>query len=132
MFAITASMSGCATYHITTDSLLRQFADTHPEMKVTNFMAPGGHVFLFFTAAVEGNNLRRITVLDKNNKDYVLKVTHTTSVRITQKSGNKTTFYFNTLLLKDSTITGNKTHFFKYQINPIAFGDIEKIELQWH
>jgi hypothetical protein len=126
-------LSGCTTYHISTVSMLQQFADAPSEEKVTNFAPTGGLLSgLYFIQTVRGNSLMEITVLDKNEQEYVLPVTNTTGVRITKKNGRKTTFYFNTLLLKDSTITGSKTHFFNAQIKPIPFMDIAKIELQKH
>jgi hypothetical protein len=57
-------------------------------------------------------------------------VTNRTSVRITLADSSRTTFYFNTLLIKDSTISGSKTHFFEAHIRPIKLRDIAKIELQ--
>jgi hypothetical protein len=133
LFAILlALLSGCATYHISTESLLQQFADAHPEKKVMHFFAGSSRFFIFFSTAVQGNDLRTIAVLDKNEKAYKLPISNTTSVRITRENGKKVTFYFNTLLLKDSTITGSKTHFFNAQISPIPFTEIKKIELQKH
>ncbi|MEY2830085.1 MAG: hypothetical protein RIQ33_1943, partial [Bacteroidota bacterium] len=43
---------------------------------------------------------------------------------------SKTTFYFNTLLIKDSLITGKKDHFLGVNIKPINLNNILKIELQ--
>ncbi len=125
-------LTSCATYHISTEHLLQQFADVRQEEKKTYFFAGGNRFFIFFPTIVHGNSLRTISVLDKNQQEYPLRVTQTTSVRITRENGRKVTFYFNTLLLKDSTITGSKTHFFNAQITPIPFTEIKKIELQKH
>lgn len=121
----TLLLSGCATYHITTDSLVQQFANTQPERKFTYL--PSAPLIPF---SVNGNSLRTITVLDKNNKETVIPVSNRTSVRITRNDSSRTTFYFNTLLIKDSTITGSKTHFFEAHIKPIRLADIAKIEVQ--
>ena len=125
-------LNSCATYHISTESLLQQFADVRKEEKVTYFLAGGNRFLIFFPAMVQGNSLRTISVLDKDEREYPLRVTQTTGVRITGENGKKVTFYFNTLLLKDSTITGSKTHLFNAQITPIPFSQIKKIELQKH
>ena len=122
-------LSSCATYHITTESLLEQFAGVSQQTKVNMLIVPP---FICFPGIVKGNSLRDITVLDKNGHEHNLPVTNHTSVKITRKDGKKTTFYFDTLLLKDSTITGNKTHFIKSNIKPIYFADITGIELQAH
>ena len=120
-------LSGCATYHLSTQSLMEQFANTQKEKKITVLIMPP---YLFFPGVVDGNNLREITVLDKQEQERTFPVTRHMGVRITKQDGKKTTFYFNTLLLKDSTITGSKTHFFNAKIKPIKFSDINKIQLQ--
>lgn len=123
----TLLLSGCATYHLSTQSLLEQFAGTQKEKKILIVIMPP---YFFYPGIVDGNSLRTIDVLDKSEQPHTLNVNRHTGVRITQKTGKRTTFYFNTLLLKDSTITGSKTHFFTAKIKPIQFANIEKIELQ--
>jgi hypothetical protein len=71
-----------------------------------------------------------ISVLDKKEKSHTFPVTRHMGVKITQNNGKKTTFYFDTLLLQGSTITGSKTHFLTARIKPIPFANINKIELQ--
>jgi len=122
----TLFLFGCTTYHLTTESLLQQFADVHAETK-TNFIIAFP---LIFPGTVTGNSLTEIKVLDQNNKEHTIPVTNHTGVRITKKDGTKKTFYFDTLLIKDSTINGKKTHFANLDIKPIKLDDIAKIELQ--
>lgn len=119
--------TSCKTYHISTESLLEQFAGSQKEKKILVFIAPP---YFFYPGIVDGNSLRDITVLDKNEVQHTFPVTGHMGIRITQNSGKRTTFYFNTLLLKDSAINGSKTHFFNARIKPIRFADISKIELQ--
>jgi hypothetical protein len=119
-------LSSCATYHITTQSLVEQFVDVTPEKK-------NGFVFVFplyIPFSVEGNSLQQIVVLNKENQPVVLPVDHRTGVRITLKNGKRSTFYFDTLLLKDSTINGKKDHFFGFNAKPIVLSSIDKIEIQ--
>ena len=59
-----------------------------------------------------------------------MPVTHHTGVRITKKDGTKKTFYFDTLIIQDSLITGKNDHFIGVDIKPIKLNNIEKIELQ--
>jgi hypothetical protein len=117
---------GCTTYQLTTESLLQQFAAVQPELK-TNFIIAFP---LIFPGIVTGNSLTEIKVLDQNNKEHTIPVTNHTGVRITKKDGSKKTFYFDTLLIKDSTINGKKSHFLGLDIKPIKLDDIAKIELQ--
>lgn len=77
-----------------------------------------------------GNSLQQIVVLDKNEKECVIPVTNHTGVRVTKKDGKRKTFYFNTLIIHDSIITGKNDHFIGTNINPIYLNNIEKIELQ--
>lgn len=119
--------ASCATYHLSTQSLLDQFAHSTPQTKFTVLVVPP---FFFFPGIVKGNDLTSIKVLDKNGNEKVLQVTNRMGIRFTKVDSTRTTFYFNTLLLKDSTITGSKTHFFNDQIRPIRFVDIAKIEIQ--
>lgn len=118
-------LSGCTTYHITTESLLQQFADVHPENKTVSIAYP-----LFFSGTVTGNSLKEIKVLDQNNQEHTIPVTSHTGVRITKKDGTRKTFYFDTMLIQDSTITGEKAHLIKIDIKPIKLDDIATIELQ--
>lgn len=81
---------------------------------------------------VAGNSLTEIKVLDKNENECTLPVKRQTSVRITKKDGKRKTFYFDTLLVQDSIITGKNDHFIGTNINPIKLNTIVKIELQKH
>ena len=126
-FFCLCMLAGCATYHLSTKSLVDQFANSSTEKK--KILLPV-FPYTFFVDPVTGNDLRTITCLDKNGHEKVITVTNRTGVRITKMDSSRTTFYFNTLLLKDSTITGSKTHFFNAHIKPISFRDISKIEIQ--
>ena len=127
LFFFLFLLTGCATYHLSTQSLIEQFGNSSTEKKKTLLPV---FPYIFFIDPVTGNDLQTIKVLDKNGQEIVLPVTNRTGVRITRTDSSRTTFYFNTLLLKDSTITGSKTHFFNAHIKPINFKDISKIEIQ--
>jgi hypothetical protein len=127
LFFCLSLLTGCATYHLSTQSLVEQFGNSSTEKK--KILLPV-FPYLFFVDPVTGNDLQTIKVLDKNGQEKILTVTNRTGVRITRTDSSRTTFYFNTLLLKDSTITGSKTHFFNAHIKPINFRDISKIEIQ--
>ncbi len=111
-------LTGCVAYQVSTASLNDQITG--------NTVSKG---YLFATDAVKGNDLKSIKCVDKNGKEIEIAVTNRTGVRIIKNDGTKTTFYFNTLLIKDSSITGSKTHFFNAKITPIKFSEISKIEI---
>jgi hypothetical protein len=118
--------NSCATYHLSTQSLLTQFAKTQKETKINTFVA----FPFYYTGVVTGNNLREIKCQDKKGIEHTIRLTNHTGVRITKKDGNRNTFYFDTLLIQDSTINGAKSHFLGLSINPILLNDIDKIEIQ--
>lgn len=115
----------CATYHLSTDSLVQQMADTRPEKQY--IYTPS---LPFIPFSVDGNNLHQLKCLDKNGKETTIEVTNRTSIRITLADSTRQTFYFNTLLLKDSTVSGSKTHFFEMHTKPIKLRNVAKIEVQ--
>lgn len=119
-------LTGCQTYHMTTQSLIEQLAETKKETKVNMIIA---YPF-FFPGVVTGNDLREIKVLNKYEKECIIPVTHHTGVRITKNDGKRKTFYFDTLIIEDSTITGKNDHFLGINIKPINLNNIQKIELQ--
>jgi hypothetical protein len=125
LFLMPLFLTSCATYHISTESLVQQFVNTKPERKY--IYSPS---IPFVPFSVKGNDLISITCLDKNGKEAIIEVTNRTSVRITKSDSSRTSFYFNTLLIQDSTITGSKTHFFEAHIKPIRLRDVARIEVQ--
>ena len=71
-------LTSCATYHLSTDSLVQQMADTQPEKK---------YIYMpnlpFIPFSVDGNSLHQLKCVDKNGKETTIDVTNRTSVRIT-------------------------------------------------
>lgn len=124
--SLVVLLNACTTYYLTPESLVQQLAQTVPENKTTVIVA--FPIILPFT--VKGNSLKEIIVKDKNWNEVILPVTNRTSIRITEKNGKRTTFYFNTLIIKDSIITGKKDHFMGINIKPININNIQTIELQ--
>ncbi|GAA4454985.1 hypothetical protein [Rurimicrobium arvi] len=114
------------TYYLTTDSLLQQFADVRPEIKTHSLGLPP----LFIHGSVTGNSLKQIKVLDKSNKERVLRITNHTGIKLTTLDGKSQIFLFNTLLIKDGMITGKRSRLLKLDIEPVKLTDIAKMELQ--
>ena len=130
LFVFIVFISSCQTYHLSTKSLVEQFASSSPEKKTKYLGYFSARLFLFIPFTVTGNDLQAINVLDKKEKEKTLEITSHTGIRITENNGNRTTFYFNTLLLKDSFITGKKSVFLNMNIKPINLNSISKIEIQ--
>jgi hypothetical protein len=126
LLSIMLMFSGCATFHVSTQSLMAQFIDAQEETKVTYVMI----LPFFIPFTMTGNDLRRVKCVDKDENEVFINVTNHTGIRITKKDNTRTTFYFNTLIIKDSIINGAKSHFMGMSIKPINLNNIEKIELQ--
>lgn len=118
VFISMTLLTSCSSYLISTSSLSDQ---------LTGGIESKG--YLLAKDAVKGNDLQTIKCVDNNGKEKEITVTNRTGVRITKIDKSKVTFYFNTLLIKDSSIVGSKTHFFNEQVKPIKFSDISKIEI---
>lgn len=117
-FVTITFLVSCASYTILPASLSGQLNG--------NAVSKG---YLLAKDAVKGNDLKTVTCIDKNGKEKEVAVTNRTGVRITRTDNTKTTFYFNTLLIKDSSIVGSKTHFLNDKVKPIQFSEISKIEI---
>ena len=109
----------CSTYHVSTQNFLEQFDSSGIQNK--GFLFPN---------AVKGNSLDSFRCLNKQGKEQSLPVTSHTAVRITKTDNNRTQLYFDTIILKDSSVIGSKTHFYNSPIKPIKFNEITKIEIQ--
>ena len=68
---ISASLllTSCATYHLSTESLVQQMADTKPERKY--IYSPN---LPFIPFSVEGNSVQQLKCLDKNGKETTIDV----------------------------------------------------------
>jgi hypothetical protein len=127
LLGVSILFSGCTTYHLSTQSLLEQFANSGTEKKTTILIvAP----YFFFPGSVKGNDLTSIVCQNNKGNAETIVIAQRTAIRITKTDGSRTTFYFNTLIIKDSTITGSKSDFFNVPIKPIKLEDIAKLEVQ--
>jgi len=132
-------LAGCQTYHMSRGDLLEQFANAKHEGKrpPSFFMQPGlipvattVVMFGFFPGVAEGTDLKEVKVYDKKGQPVIIPLTDHTGVKITKNDSSHVIFYFNTLEIKDSTITGSKTHFFEWRVTPIKLKDVARIEIQ--
>ena len=118
LIILAGFFTSCASYQVSTSSLTDQ---------LTGIAVSKG--YLLAKDAVKGNELTTLKCIDKNGLEKEIPITDRTGVKITKKDNSKNTFYFNTLLVKDSAIYGSKTHFFNAKIRPIMLADITRIEI---
>jgi hypothetical protein len=65
LIILAVLFSGCATYHLSTQSLLQQFANSGTEKK--DIVLPV-FPYTFFIHPVTGNDLRTLTCLEKTER----------------------------------------------------------------
>jgi hypothetical protein len=87
-----------------------------------------GGLFLFNHSM--NNGISNLVVQDENGKDIAIRPDMRTQIRLYKKDGDYSTFYFDTMFMKDSCWIGDRTHFFPSAIKPIPFSEIAKIEIQ--
>jgi hypothetical protein len=106
---------------------MEQFVNSNIEKKKSYVII---FPIVFIPFSISGNDLRALKCLDKNGNEKILNVDYHTGIRITKKDKSRVTFYFDSLILKDSIINGKKSHFVGISIDPVKIKDIEKIEIQ--
>ena len=120
------SFTACTTYHLSTQSLITQFANAKPESK-QNFVI--AYPF-FIPFELSGNDVHQITCYDNNERENTIDITNHTGIRIYKKDGTKKTFYLQSLYIKDSLITGKVSQIMGIKIKPINLNDVDRIEVQ--
>ncbi|HEX4850112.1 MAG TPA: hypothetical protein VFV08_04855 [Puia sp.] len=125
LILIILTISACTTYHVTTESMLRQFANMHADTR-QSFVVDSP---LVFPGAVTGNALNEIKVLDQKGNEHTIQVKYNTVVLIIKKDGTSKAFFFDTLIIQDNTIYGQESHFGAMDRNPIKLDDIVRIEV---
>jgi hypothetical protein len=91
--------------------------------QLTKISGSEKHIF------VKGNDIKSVSCVEKSGKSETIMVDNRTGIRIFMNDKSTKSFYFNTILLTDSTISGSKTHFFSAQIKPIPLDSISKIQI---
>ena len=101
-------LNSCTTYYISVNSFKEQFKDG------------------LITAKT-----KTINCIDKTGNPISLTNTHNLEIRFTYGEKNKrTVFYFDSMFVNDSTVTGSESIFIKSLKKIILFDSITKIELQ--
>jgi hypothetical protein len=72
----------------------------------------------------------KIRCLDKNEEEGMLRVSQKTQIRVTKKDKTRCVFYYDTIKMKDSIITGIKSKDLHLKIEPIKLSDVVKVEIQ--
>lgn len=139
------SLASCATYTISNEKLAEQMSSAVPKEGTFTYTyvpvgagaggaiggAVGGAIGAIFQfKQVMNNGITALVVQDKNGHDTKITPDQRTQIRLYRKDGDYSTFYFDTMFMKDSCWIGDRTHFFPSAIKPIPFSQVSKIEIQ--
>jgi hypothetical protein len=122
---VISIFNGCASYFITPNNLRDQMQNA--VLKEGNFFYTTNGLVLF--RKIISNNIRTLIVTDLNGNEHKMNVGYRTGICITTKNGKKTSFYFDTMFIKDNAIFGQYSHETPSPVKPIPFDEIVKIEI---
>ena len=116
---------GCKTDYIPLDSFNEQMKDVDAvELKTVNTKGPMGDVVSYKTYPIE-----YIKCVDKGDNPVLLKNSPSIEIRFTEKNNKSTTFYFDQIYIKDSTVIGDGSRFTSH-VRAIPIKEIKLIEVQ--
>lgn len=122
VFFLTTS---CASYYLTTDSLKSQFAGIDSSKLIPVTMRGGLKQYQYLA-----NPIRTINCVDKNGNPFQLTNGPSIEMRVTESNGKRTIFYFDRVLVTDSTLYGAQSRFIASMKKTLQLKDIKKIEIQ--
>jgi hypothetical protein len=118
--------TSCSTYLIPIENFEEQFqninASSRKEVKVRT-------PYYGITTKYLANTINGITCVDKNNNSVILRNSPSIEIRIIEKNGKKTIFYFDRVYLENSIVYGDKSRIPGFE-KGIPLDSILKIEIQ--
>jgi hypothetical protein len=119
-------ITSCTSYYLTTDSLRNQFSGIDStKLRNVTVRYPNGirHSYL-------ANPIDMIDCTDKSGNPSQLANSPSIEMRVTEKNGKRTVFYFDNILVTDSTLYGGQSRFMPGMKKVIKLANIRKIEVQ--
>lgn len=124
--AILILTTSCTTYYLTTDSLRNQFSGVDStKLRVVTVRGPVGERYKYLA-----NPINEIECIDKSGNPSSLPNSPSIEMRVTEKNGKRTIFYFDRVFVTDSTLSGIQSRFVSSINKTIKLKDIKKIEIQ--
>jgi hypothetical protein len=118
--------TSCSTYLIPIENFEEQFqninASSRKEVKVRT-------PYYGITTKYLANTINGISCVDKNNNSVILRNSPSIEIRIIEKNGKKTIFYFDRVYLENSIVYGDKSRIPGFE-KGIPLDSILKIEIQ--
>jgi hypothetical protein len=128
IFALTTLilMTSCSTYYLTADSLRDQFTGIDSiNLKPVIVRGPVGEKYSY-----QANPIDIIECVDKQGNPIQLTNGPSIEMRVTNKNGKRTIFYFDRVFVTDSTLYGVQSRFMSSIRKSIKLRDIKRIEIQ--
>ena len=115
-------LSSCKTYTVTSESFKEQFGYIDYGTSTSTSISGSIHY--------NGSQIKKINVIDKNGEMQILDNSPALEMRITLINGKRSHFYFDSMQLKNDTLTGHKARFFPKAVVKVPFMNVVKIEIQ--
>ena len=128
---IATVLSSCTSYYLTTDALREQVGVyDSTQLKPAIISVRLGYSINVVRIPYLASPLDVIHCTDKAGNPVELKNGPRIEMRVTQKSGKRSIFYFDQIFVTDSTFTGVQSRFFPSIRKTIKWKDIKLIEVQ--
>jgi hypothetical protein len=119
---ISILLFSCKTYTVTPESFKDQFS--HVDYDLSTSRSISGSIYY------NGFQIKKINVIDKSGKTQTIDNVPSLEMRVTLNNGKRSHFYFDSMKLKNDTLTGNKARFLPWMTVKVPFSDVVKIEIQ--
>jgi hypothetical protein len=116
-------LNSCATYTMTREQLYSQIHNADPEQVTTKHSAMIGQ------QRYMANGVKEIECTDKHGDRVKFPNSPKVEMRITDNRKHKHIFYFDTIILEDSTFTGMNSRILATR-KSVRYEDIKKVEVQ--
>ncbi len=121
-------LSSCATYTMTPGQLITQLKRASPDT-VRVRSAYGTPILTNVDRDYKINGIGEIVCKDKDGREIIIQNNPNVECRITDKKKKRHIFYFDTINIEDSLITGYNSRILHTK-KSVKITDIQKVEIQ--
>lgn len=125
LYILTLFVS-CKTYELTPLSLKTQLANSSVEERGVKL----NNASIFFNSTYMAVGLDSLEVYDKKGKIFYLQNSPSIEMRLINNEGEKFTMYFDTVVIKNDTLTGSRSRFISGIKHKVPFSTISKVFVQ--
>jgi hypothetical protein len=123
---LSLGLFSCSTYYISIESFNKQFKEIDSlSLKMVNVIGPLGERYSY-----RANTIDTIDCTDDKGKLIKLVNSPSIEIRFIDKNDEHTTFYFDTIYLRDSMIVGGKSRFLPSIRDSMPITAVKLIKIQ--